>query len=474
MRRVHGPGATFTSTASHVILIPEASFAAWGRGQLGLERDPDQQMFSPPPRILEGLTFMDSLDPSGKPLFFKVADGSAVGLSPPKERLGDSLRCWVRWLPRTNLQKEALVISSRTGETWHLASDEGAYLGGDSAAPFPLSFLTAGMVCSYMNEILALAKTRDIGIAEIRLTQDNYYTFDGIAANVTGDAMDIELGVEIDHDGSRAEIDNLLQDAIAASPLNGLMRGQHPGLFTLTHNGAVVEPGRVRAIDGAPLPDPDDKFNAAQPTPGDWSDLMVIGAGSASSADQQGISQSRPRRRELRTEGFKDSGSSSAIALLVHVHGVCTLRNDGVKEVEVSQIGPKTNSYRFLSDEAPVNGGSGRAPDANTYISAGIAFCFMSHCTMVPQQTMADRGRPTGLRVVEDTHFSLGGASGGHRLPGTAEPVETHLHLDSDGNHEFARDLLDGAEQSCFLHAFCRADRKTKLRTVTSFVSGAV
>ena len=417
---------------------------------------------------------MDFLDPSVKPLFFKVADSSTLGLFPPKERHGDSLRSWVRWLSKTNIQKEALVASSRTGAIWHLASDEGAYLGGDSAAPFPLSFLTTGMVCSYMNEILALAKSRGIVIDRIRLTQDNYYTFEGMASVVTGDAMDVELGVEIDCDAGRTEIDKLLQDAVAASPLNGLMRGEHPGLFTLTHNDAVVQPGRVLALDDTPPPDPNDRFDAAQPAPGDWSDLMVIGPGSTGSEGRRAAAQSRPRTRELRTEGFKNSGSSNAIALLVHVHGVCTVREDGIKEVEVSQIGPKVNSYRFLSDEAPVNGGSGRAPDANTYISAGIAFCFMSHCTMVPQQTMADRGRPTGLRVVEDTHFSLGGASGGTGRPGTADPVETHLYVDSDGDDAFGRDLLDAAEQSCFLHALCRADLKTKLRTVKPFGAEAV
>ncbi len=31
--------------ASHVILNPEVSFAAWGRQQFGLERDPAQQMY---------------------------------------------------------------------------------------------------------------------------------------------------------------------------------------------------------------------------------------------------------------------------------------------------------------------------------------------------------------------------------------------------------------------------------------------
>jgi hypothetical protein len=67
-------------------------------------------------------------------------------------------------------------------------------------------------------------------------------------------------------------------------------------------------------------------------------------------------------------------------------------------------------------------------------------------------------------RVAQDTHFSLGGASGGTGKPGAADPVETHLYVDSSEDESFARGLLDMSEQTCFLHAFCRTELKTKIR----------
>ena len=108
---------------------------------------------------------------SGKPLFFRVANVGNLGFAAPPIRLGDAVRLCVRSL--SVMQKEALVVSARTGAAWRLASDEGAYLAGLDAAPCPLSFLTTGMVSSYMTEVLALAKQRRIRIDQIRLVQDN-------------------------------------------------------------------------------------------------------------------------------------------------------------------------------------------------------------------------------------------------------------------------------------------------------------
>ena len=97
---------------------------------------------------------------SGLPLFFKIANAAEVGIAAPPNRKGDALQTWVRSL--SVMQKEAIVISQRTGLAWRLASDEGPYLNGHDAAPCPLAFLTAGMIASYMNEITALARQRHV------------------------------------------------------------------------------------------------------------------------------------------------------------------------------------------------------------------------------------------------------------------------------------------------------------------------
>ena len=54
--------------------------------------------------------------------------------------------------------------------------------------------------------------------------------------------------------------------------------------------------------------------------------------------------------------------------------------------------------------------------------------------------------------VIQDTHFSTGG---GRQSP-AADAVETHVYLESGEDDEFARTILDMAEQTCFLHALCR------------------
>ena len=383
---------------------------------------------------------------SGKPLFFAVADPEAVGFVPPANRKGEALRLCVRSL--TVMQKEALVASVRGGKVWRLASDEGAYLNGHDAAPCPLSFLTTGMVSSYMNEITALARQRGIDIRNIRLIQDNYYTMRGSAlkGTMTGGAKNVDLEAQIDADADRDTLKRLLYDATAASPLNGLMRGAKASLFTLTHNGREIEPGEARPIGRPAQPDPGDHFDAATAAAGDWSGHVVRGAMTPKSAE---------------TTGFAGSSLDENQDRLLHVRGYCTVRPDGVKAIEQHLYNPHGSIFHFLSDEAPQNGGQGRAPDAASYISAGIGFCFMTQFGRYAKIAKKDLQQ---YRIVQDTHFSLGGASGGTGKPGDADPVETHVHLDTGEDDGFARTILDMSEQTCFLHAFCRTDLKTRIR----------
>ena len=78
--------------------------------------------------------------------FFKVENPGEVTIDAPEIRKGDALRTWVRSL--SGFQKEALVRSAKTGDTWRLVSDEGPYLNGHDAAPCPLAFLSTGMAAS--------------------------------------------------------------------------------------------------------------------------------------------------------------------------------------------------------------------------------------------------------------------------------------------------------------------------------------
>lgn len=373
--------------------------------------------------------------------FFKVANAEVVGIDAPENRKGDALRTWVRSM--SGFQKEALIRSSKSGETWRLVSDEGAYLNGLDAAPCPLAFLSTGMVASYMNEILALAKLQGVEIRRLKLIQDNYYTMVGSMPKRTmvGGAEPVELGVEIDCDLSDGELTTFLMDAVHASPLNGLMRGQLESLFKLGKNGQELQTAKVAELDVALFPDPGDHFTSATATESPLELLLKVG----------------PTPKKSVAKGTARAASSLADEQdrRLNIGAIATLRDDGIKEIQQMTYSPHGTNFRLLSSE------DGRAPDVNTYISAGVGFCFMTQFGRFVSMLKLDL---PDYRIVQDTHFSLGGASGGTGRAGEADPIETHVYLETSESDETAQEMLDISEQTCFLHAFCRTDLKTKLK----------
>ena len=187
---------------------------------------------------------------------------------------------------------------------------------------------------------------------------------------------------------------------------------------------------------------------------GDWSGLIRRGGETP---------------RAAHTVTLANDSLSDEQRRLLHLRVICTLADDGVKQIEQQLFNPHGSIFHFLSDEAPQNGGRGVAPDAASLISAGIGFCFMTQLGRYAKIAGKDL---EAYRILQDTHFSLGGASGGTGLPGRADPVETHVYLDTGEDDEFARTALDMAEQTCFLHAFCKADLKTKV-TIQSYGADA-
>lgn len=388
----------------------------------------------------------DVLTNSGLPLIFKVANAKAINHTAPEIRLGEAVRTSVHSL--TVFQKEAIVSSARTGLTWRLASDEGKYLMGHDAAPAPLAYLTVGMVASYMNELLALAKKRGVDLGKVRLIQDNYYSMEGSMQQGTmvagADHVDLEIQVE-----SAVDRETLLElgvSATFASPLNGLMRGQKESLFTLSHNGREVDTEAVRPVGRPAEPDFSRRLEKAEVAEGDWSNMLVRGPLTPKSA---------------LTNSKSGSSLTDQQSRLLHLRGICTLREDGVKVIEQQLFNPHGSTFYFLSDEGPADGGQGRAPDAATYISAGIGFCFMTQFGRYAKMMKSDLKE---YRIIQDSHFSLGGASGGTGQAGKADPLETHVHLISGEDDNFARQILKVSENTCFLHAFCRTDLKARVR----------
>ncbi|MCR9138764.1 MAG: OsmC family protein [Alphaproteobacteria bacterium] len=382
---------------------------------------------------------------SGLPPFFKLSEPGDVPIDAPENRKGDALRTWVRSL--SGFQKEALVRSARTGDTWRLVSDEGPYLNGHDAAPCPLAFLSVGMAASFMNEILALAKLQGVDIRKLKLIQDNYYTMKGSMPKRTmvGGAENIELQVEIDCDLEDKELNEFLINATFASPLNGLMRGQLESLFKLASNGYPLPTAKVAELEGTIIPDPGDHFAKARPASVDGALTLMEPVGPT------------PKKDVVKGTSSGGSSLSDEQDRRLNIGAVAVLREDGIKDIQQMQYSPYGTSFRFLSAE------DGRAPDANSLISAGIGFCFMTQFGRFVSMLKLDLN---DYRIVQDTHFSLGGASGGTGKVGEADPIETHVYLETSESDQVAQEMLDISEQTCFLHAFCRTDLKTKLKVV--------
>ncbi|HIE95287.1 MAG TPA: OsmC family peroxiredoxin [Acidobacteria bacterium] len=381
------------------------------------------------PRTAENL-----LDAGGLPTFFAINQLDTLDPARPDHDVGQSVRVWARSL--AGMQKEAIVRSSRPGCLWRLASDEGPYLDGFDAAPCPLAFMTVGMVSSYMNALRAAARRRALDIRDLTLTQDNRYTMEGSAlqGTMTGGALPVALEVQIDTDADDDAVSNLVTEAVGATPVNGLQRERHISQFTLTVNGEPLSLDRA-----APLPHP------TEPDP----DRLFSGVGLAASPDGGQVRRLEAVTPVANVAGGVGSSLRAEQRRQLHVRAICNQRADGVKEIEQQLHRPLGSTFQFLSDEGQPGAGSSPAPDAASYMAAGVAFCFM---TQLGRFATIMKHELPGYRVVQDTHFRPGAED----RPGTAGPVATHVFLDTPDGADFARHCLDMAEQTCFLHALYR------------------
>ena len=373
---------------------------------------------------------MSPLEASGKPLFFGFLSSSASTRAPQPDAESTGVRVLARSL--AGMQKEALVNVSGSPACWRLASDEGAYLNGDDVAPCPLSFLTVGMVCSFLDTIAALARRRESEISGLRLIQDNYYTMHGsaLAGTMVGGALPVELTAEIGSLAAEQDLRKLVCDAVELSPIFGLLRETLPSLFTLSLNGREISSNASHRLARAALAFPADEFERAQPERSHANPLVMRDGGSpvmGGTPIAVGSSYAEHQDRKL------------------HVRGICTLRPDGVKAIEQQLFSPRGSVFHFLSEEGP----EARAPGALAYASAGIAFCFL---TQLGRYAKITRNSLKTYSVVQDTLFE----PCVENRPGKAWPVETHVHLESSEDEECARTSLHMAEQTCFLHALCR------------------
>ncbi len=361
---------------------------------------------------------------------------AAAWLGAQSDMAADNARIRTAVRALTGMQKEAITSYGPSGDSWRLVCDEGPWLNGTDLAPFPLAFFTAGMAASYLSAFMMEAKQRLLPITALEITQENFFTMAGSALRGT-----MQAGLEPVRASFRAagdaqaneltEIANLAVQAI--SPLGVLLGNELESQFAITANGEpLVElPDKLR--------DPSQAFAklpqvAAGQTPIIRKDFAVDPAAGAAAV---GLQPSQKRRVEIMTRG--------------------RVRADGLFELAVQCLQPAGSRFIFLSDNAADAGGQGRAPNPLTYISCGIAFCFMTqlgrYAEIVKQQLRA-------YRVVQDTGFGTPGQP-------AALPVSTHVFLDTDEPADASRKLVQMGEQTCYLHAACRIPTETRIRLAT-------
>jgi uncharacterized OsmC-like protein len=376
---------------------------------------------------------------SGLPLVYRIEAGAAqIPAVPDTDGFDVSSRAAVRTL--TVMQKEAVVVRSGSSVAWRLSSDEGPYLHGHDYSPAPLAHMTTGLAADLMLSIERALDASGIPANSLRVELDTRFTMEGSLPRGTmvGGAMAPEITVHLDHD-DRSAVTGCVLTGVLASATAGLVGQPLQSLFSLTSHGAQIPVGRVAALE-----EPPPKADPAPVSPPVGADpdepIIVKTAEVEEQPPDAGVGLQKEQRREL------------------HLQAAVSRRSDGIAVIETRVHRPNGSTFRFLSDE------QGRAPDAITYISAGIGFCFMTQIgryAKIVNESLGD------YHIVQDTRFSLGDAKADPPFGGRADAPRTHVYLAPDRDDDFARKALDMSEQTCFIHAMCRTELRPKVKVVS-------
>jgi uncharacterized OsmC-like protein len=141
---------------------------------------------------------------------------------------------------------------------------------------------------------------------------------------------------------------------------------------------------------------------------------------------------------------------------VVHVHTECTIREDGLKSIHVQCIQPAGSRFEFLSDNSRAAGGLERAPSGLAYLSAGVAFCFM---TQIGRYAHITKQKLNGYRIIQDTGFRLA-----QNCEPDADAVETLVCLDTEESPDNSLQLVRMGEQTCYIHASYRTPARTEVK----------
>ncbi len=383
------------------------------------------------------------------PIVFPVPAHSAPIPEPLRSRLDEprmiGFRADVRAL--AGMQKEAVVwpLGGRQ-PGWRMFSDEGPYLKGTDLAPFPLGFFAAGLQFSFLETLVERARTQGIEIESLDSVQDTWYTMTGSAmrGDMTGGAKPVDLLVKIRAKASVGAVANLVREAEQASPAHAAMRDVLSNTFSCRLNAGEVPVAGISPSKTETIADPADSFEQLRPL-------------SAAGVPQPIICKIAEAQKVYGVAGGVASSLQSEQKRTLNVHGEARLGPDGLMETRIQLRSPVGSSFRFVGQVEPPEGEACVAPSGLAYLSAGVAFCFM---TQLGRYAHIVKYPVSAYRLVQ---FSLFRQADSGAQPSGAEPVDTHLFLEGDLGPEAAAQTLRMSEQTCFLHAAMRASYPSRI-----------
>ena len=184
-------------------------------------------------------------------------------------------------------------------------------------------------------------KAADVTLKQLQLTQDNFYTMEGSAlrGDMIGGALPVKMKVEMEADASPEAICRIVELAEQSSPAQVYMRDKLTNTFALAHNGAAIPATNVAPSPAELREEPTAHLEAARPL----SDYTYV---------PEMIRKQKAAEAVFGVEGGAGSSLQATQKRTLHVRGICTVREDGLKEVLVQLFKPLGSTFRFIGDDS--------------------------------------------------------------------------------------------------------------------------
>ena len=381
---------------------------------------------------------LSSIESSSYPLVFKPKSENLDLVESPIANGMVEIRTRAR--PLAGMQKEAIIQCKPGGIVWRIVCDEGPWLNGTDLAPFPLAFFTAGLAASFISAFLEEARGRDVQVNSVNMEQENFFTMEGSALRGTmvAGAQPVQVTFSASGNASVSQLQEIAEVAVhSRSAAECCLRQALASGFAVRANNEELPWTGEPANRVAALADPTAVFEQVRPA--STEELTIIrktGSSGKSNSDAVGLQAQQKR--------------------IVHVHTEGKIREDGLKSIIVQCIQPAGSRFEILSDSSRAEGGQERAPSGLVYLSAGVAFCFM---TQIGRYAQITKQKLNGYHIIQDTGFRLA-----QNCEPDAHAVETLVCLDTGEPRDKSLQLVRMAEQTCYVHASYRIPTRTELK----------